>query len=164
MNDFAHLPLFETPRAAGDAAPVVNFATPIALDPELPTRLARAQAEVALALPQLEEARARGEAARISTISRDLIEQVRAIHRLEALRLFPVIAHQINADPEAASALAQIRLEVSGYGRKVLRLLEDAERSGAIGTTNVRLAQSLWKRYSQESRERLYVLYPAQRE
>lgn len=160
MNDFAPLPLFEATPVTGETAPVFNFATPIALDPELTTRLARAHAEVALALPHLEEAAARGASSKISEIARSLIEEVRAMHRLEALRLFPAISHQINGDAEAAAAFAHIRFEVSGLGRRFLRLLEDAERSRAIGAADVRIAQSLWQRYSQESRQRLYALYP----
>jgi len=160
MNNFAPLPLFEESPAAGDAAPVFNFATPIALDPELTTRLARAHAEVALALTRLDEVVTRGESARIPEIARSLIEEVRAMHRLESLRLFPAISHQINGDGEAAAAFAHIRFEVSGLGRRFLRLLEDAERARSIAAADLRAARSLWQRYSQECRQRLYALYP----
>jgi hypothetical protein len=159
MNDFAELSLFEASRVSSDDVAALNFATPIALDPELPSRLLRAQAEVALALPELEQAAIRGDSSAISGGARHLIEQVRAMHRLEALRLFPAISRQFNGDPEVSSAFAQMRLEATGVGRKVLRLLEDAERSGTIGASDVKLAQSLWQRYSHECRE-LYQLYP----
>ena len=159
MNDFADLQLLETRRVAGDEVTAFNFATPIALDPELPGRLARAQAEIAMALPELEQAGARGEPRRISAVARHLIEHVHAMHRLEALRLFPAISRQFSNDSEISSAFSQMRLEASGLSRKVLRLLEDAERSGTIGASDARLAQSLWQRYSHECRE-LYRLYP----
>ena len=155
MNDLAQLPGFDAPAHVGGDA-VLTFATPIPVDPELPRRLTRAHAEIALELQGLEGI----EASEAPALARQLIEKVRATRRLEALRVFPVISRQLNGDAEESAAFEQMRQEASGSSRKLLRLLEETERNRSIDEADALLAQSLWERYSHECRE-LYALYSA---
>ena len=155
MNALAQLPMFDPPGHAGAGA-VFNFATPIPVDSELPRRLTRVHAEVALELQGLEGI----EPSEVSALARHLIEKVRATHRLEALRVFPVISSRYRGDAAVSAAFAQTRQEANGLSRKLLRLLEEAERGQSIGESDALRAQSLWERYSHECRE-LYALYSA---
>ena len=155
MNALAQLPMFDPPVDAGSSA-VLNFATPILVDPALPHRLTRVHAEVALELQGLEGIAGN----EVPALARHLIDKIRATHRLEALRIFPVISSRWTRDAAVSAAFGQLRQEAASFSRKLLRLLEEAERNRSIDESDALLAQSLWDRCSHECRE-LYALYSA---
>lgn len=161
--------MFDTPRASRHASPQVqertaalNFSTPIPHDPDLPHRLRRAHRELGLTLDVLATVVERGAAAAVVEAARSCLDQMHALHRLEAVRLYPRIASRRDLPAADAMAFTQARHEASGLGRRFMRIMESAlapGAEGAIGASDVHLAATLLQRYKQLKEERLYQLY-----
>ena len=87
-----------------------------------------------------------------------------ALHRIEALQLYPAISRLLGADADSLVSFTRLRLEVNGLGRRFLRIVESALAAGTegvMGTTDARLAAALLQRYADQKRRRVYPLYSA---
>jgi len=64
------------------------------------------------------------------------VQKLREVQRLEALRLYPVLAHQAESDPNSAATIAYLRLRAHTLARRFLRLCESL-----MASTRARLLQ-----------------------
>jgi hypothetical protein len=153
-------PPSQPPPTAGP----LTWSTPIAFEPDLPDRLTLAHRELTVTLELLAEAAGLSVASAVAEAARSFVEQMHALHRLEAMRLYPIIARRQDLDADGMTSFARVRLEVAGTGRRVLRVLESALEpgsEGALGAADVRFAIVLLQRYVQLKESRLYPLYRA---
>jgi len=142
----------------------LSWSTPIAYEPDLPDRLVLAHRELTVTLELLAEAAGLSVASAVADAARSCVQQMHALHRLEAMRLYPLIARRQDLDVAGMSAFTRARLEAAGMGRRVLRVLESALEpgaEGALGAADVRFAMVLLQRYVQDKEARLYPLYRA---
>ena len=151
-----------TAAAAASEQRTITWTTPLSHDPELPDRLKRAHAELMLTADLLAEAAERHATGAVADAARSCAEQMHALNRLEALRLYPVIALRYESDPAGFSAFTRARLEVNILGRRFLRLVESCLADGiegALGVSDARLAIALLRRYVEEKQARVYPPY-----
>ena len=142
----------------------ITWTTPLSHDPDLPDRLRRAHAELLLTADLLVEAAERRACGAVADAARSCVEQMHALNRLEALRLYPAIALRYESDPAGFSVFTRARLEVNILGRRFLRLIESCLAEGiegALGVSDAHLAIALLRRYVQEKQARVYPPYAA---
>jgi hypothetical protein len=142
----------------------LSWSTPVAYEPDLPDRLTLAHRELTVTLELLAEAAGLSVAAAVAEAARSFVQQMHALHRLEARRLYPIIARRKDLDADGMTSFTRTRLEIAGMGRRVLRVLESALEpgsEGALGAADVRFAMVLLQRYVQDKEARLFPLYRA---
>jgi hypothetical protein len=89
-------------------------------------------------------------------------QQLHAVQRLEALRLYPPISRRMSEDPETAAMVTSLRREANGLARRFMRLTEGLFtplRPGMPSDAVVSEAESVLRRYLVEKESRLYRFY-----
>jgi hypothetical protein len=93
---------------------------------------------------------------------RECADQLHDLRRIEALRLYPVIARSFGPDPAAQQLASQSRLAMMGLVRRVLRLFDElvrAIRNGAeIPAAAHRVATALTE-YRRRNEGEMYPMY-----
>lgn len=131
-------------------------------DPELLGQLDAAHERIRARFGLVREASRRGAPEVTADAVRACIEEVRALHRLEMLRFYPIIANRLAGQRSAMEAFTKLRLTVGGESRKFLRVLENGLArglEGVIGAADVCFAGLLLEHYVADKRALLYPLY-----
>ncbi len=104
----------------------------------------------------------RGERAEVLDAASTAASELHALHRVEALRLYPIIARQFVAEGGAPDDFTRRRLVLYSIGRRVLRILESTLTTGFSGehdAIELSAAASLFGTYVAEKQARFYPLY-----
>jgi hypothetical protein len=147
------------PSGPSGIAPTWN--TPVQFDASLVSRLVAQHRELharfATIAGQLDEDPENAQRA-----VRDCANRLHDLRRIEALRLYPVIAHWFAPDPAARRLASQSRLAMSGLVRHVLRLFDEligAIRNGVeVPAAADRVAEALTE-YRRRNEGEIYPMY-----
>jgi hypothetical protein len=151
----------EADSAVGDEQPF-TWSTPLRHEAGLLAQLRRANHELLMSFSVALHASRRGsrDAAQLA-ISR-CMQQIHAVQRLEALRLYPPISRRMTADPDSAAMVTSLRRESNAHVRRFLRLAEGLFSSTPKGTPVESVAseaEAVLRRYLVEKESRLYRFY-----
>ena len=131
-------------------------------DPGLIAQLDAAHDSIRMRFGVVREASKLGAPEATADAVRACIDEIHELHKLEALRFYPVIARQLEGQRSAMDAFTKLRLTVSGESRKFLRVLENALTrglEGVIGAADVCFAGLLLEHYFADKRALLYPMY-----
>ena len=138
----------------------ITWTSHVAYDPGLIERLVAANDRLRAAFARVVDA-GRGTPEELSDAARHCQHELHALNRIEALRLYPVIARQFATQPEALDAFTKRRLTVYGHGRKVLRFLEGVVARRCVDAGELRSSIEFLQRYVAGKQAQLYTLYLA---
>ena len=150
----------DAPDFHGATEEPITWTSQVAYDPGLIERLVAANDRLRAAFARLVDAWPGADEA-VAAAAGHCAHELHALNRVEALRLYPVIARQFAAQPEALEAFTKRRLAVYGHGRKLLRFLEGATARHAADSGELRAAVEFLGRYVAEKQSQLYPLYLA---
>jgi hypothetical protein len=92
------------------------------------------------------------------------MQKLREVQRLEALRLYPVLAHQASSNSNSAATVAYMRLRVHTLSRRFLRLCESliaSSRAKSLRTTDLTEAGTALDTYISAKELQIYQAYSA---
>jgi len=101
-----------------------TWTTPIRHDPFLVPQLQRANFELRTLFSIAEHASRESQFSSAADALSQCMQKLREIQRLEALRLYPVLAHQAATNSNSAATVAYLRLRAHTLSRRFLRLCE----------------------------------------
>jgi hypothetical protein len=138
----------------------ITWTSQVAFDPGLIERLVASNDRLRAAFARVVEAW-QGAPDHVVAAAERCAHELHALNRVEALRLYPVIARQFAGKPAALDAFTRRRLAVYGHGRKLLRFLEAAIAGRRVDAGELRAAVEVLGRYVAEKQAQLYTLYLA---
>jgi len=101
-----------------------TWTTPIRHDPFLIAQLERANLELRTLFSIAAQARSDAKFDVAADVIVNCMLKLREVQRLEALRLYPVLAHHAANDQDAGASVAYLRLRTHTLARRFLRLSE----------------------------------------
>ena len=101
-----------------------TWTTPIRHDPFLITQLQRANLELRTLFSIAAQASRTHSPEPAADALSQCMQKLRDVQRLEALRLYPVLAHHASGDSNSAATVAYLRLRAHTLSRRFLRLCE----------------------------------------
>ena len=101
-----------------------TWTTPIRHDPFLIAQLQRANLELRTLFSIAAQASRDAAYETAADALGQCMQKLREVQRLEALRLYPVLAHQAAGDSNSAATVAYLRLRAHTLSRRFLRLCE----------------------------------------
>ena len=154
------LHLIDATDAGGGHEEPIGLTSQVQFDPGLIERLVAANDRLRAAFARVVEAwqSADGE---LAAAAAHCAHELHALNRIEAMRLYPVIARRYAAQPAALDAFTRRRLAVYGHGRKLLRFLEGTAARGSADTAGMRAAVGFLGRYVAEKQAQVYTAYLA---
>ena len=141
-----------------------TWTTPVRHDPFLIAQLQRANFELRTVFSIAEQASRELKFASAADALNRCMQKLREIQRLEALRLYPVLAHQAASDSNSAATVAYLRLRAHTLSRRFLRLCESLIASGrarSLGETEFAEASTALDNYISAKELQIYQAYSA---
>jgi hypothetical protein len=102
-----------------------TWTTPIRHDPFLIAQLQRANLELRTLFSIAAQASRMHSPEPAADALNQCMQKLREVQRLEALRLYPVLAHHASGDSNSAATVAYLRLRAHTLSRRFLRLCEN---------------------------------------
>jgi hypothetical protein len=113
-----------TGEIQSDGPQPFTWTTPVRHDPFLIAQLQRANFELRTLFSIAEQASRELKFDSAANAMSQCVQKLRDVQRLEALRLYPVLAHQAASDSNSAATVAYLRLRAHTLSRRFLRLCE----------------------------------------
>jgi len=111
------------PKNSGPEA--LTWSTPIRHDPFLIAQLQRANLELRALFSIAAQASRQSQFESAADALSQCMQKLREVQRLEALRLYPVLAHQAANNSNSAATVAYLRLRAHTLARRFLRICEN---------------------------------------
>lgn len=149
------------PAASATATEKLDWTTPLGNDKALVPRLEAMHRGIADALGVLTRAHMQVAPSQAHAAVGRCIAAVRALQRIESLRLYPVLDCRIAADQVACAAVSATRLEVAVLTRRALRVLEESCCDTALAPprAGLMLGRALLTRALERKRQTVFSLF-----
>jgi hypothetical protein len=139
-----------------------TWTTPIRHDPFLIAQLQRANLELRTLFSIAAQGSRESSFDAAAGALNQCMQKLREIQRLEALRLYPVLAHQASGDSNSAATVAYLRLRAHTLSRRFLRLCESliaSSRDRSLRETDLAEAGTALDNYISAKELQIYQAY-----